>query len=411
MKSLRSRSNPWPYAAVFYLLAFQNPLTVYLWSGFSYLDELFALGGAAVFLLRYCLCGQIRIRRDTVLLLLMLAGFVLCGVAGNLRFGYQPMKAVLKDIYTNLKFFLSVLAGYYLFRYADPGKKSMLRHCHAGILALSVLLAADIVFGIFPTFGIRYGVAVRSLIFGHVTYLAGTCVFLLALVLMHYEARELPFLILGLILLISTLRGKALAGAVVCAAIFRRVILQRKKPALAQILLVGAVGILIAWEQIRYYYIDLAGESARSQLLLTSARIVGDCFPIGTGFGTYGSDVAASTYSPVYVRYGFLRHPELQPGSSFFSDTFWPIILGQTGFLGTVFYLAALALLFAKAQRIRTVSRNSYAAVLFLAAYLLISSTSEPTFCNTVSIPPAMLLGRVLAAVPDTERSVVYGRP
>ena len=99
------------------------------------------------------------------------------------------------------------------------------------------------------------------------------------------------------------------------------------------------------------------------------------------------------------------------PARNTFSDTFWPIILGQTGFLGTVFYLAALALLFAKAHRIRTVSRNSYAAVLFLAAYLLISSTSEPTFCNTVSIPPAMLLGRVLAAVPDTERSVAYGRP
>lgn len=398
MNNLRNIRSHWLYVPVFYLLTFQNPLTVYIWHGFSYIDELFALFGSAAFFCQYCRKPAKLIRRDTGMLLLSLSGFFLCGIAGNLRFGYQPFALVLKDLYAHLKFFLSLLSGIWLLRYVRPSREVMLRHCKICILFLSALLAVDLLFDIFPQGGIRYGFGVRCLIFGHATYFAGTAVFLLSIVLLCYTKGELPYLVLGLILLISTFRGKALAGAAVCVMVFRRICLQKKRPMLRHFLLAAAAGMLIAWRQIRYYYIDLAGRSARSQLLLTSVRILRDCFPFGTGFGTYGSDVAGSCYSPVYVRYGFLQHPELQPGSAYLSDTFWPIILGQTGFLGTVLYIAALGLLFFKALQVRAVHRNAYAAVLFLLAYLLISSTSEPTFCNTVSIPPAMILGFSVAA-------------
>ena len=397
MKSHRPSGFSWLYVPVFYLLVFQNPLTVYIWQGFSYVDELFALLGSAAFFCQYSRRPAKRIRRNTGMLLLCILGFLLCGIAGNMRFDYQPFTLVLKDIYAHLKFFLSVLSGICLLRSIRPSRDMILRHCRICILFLSALLAADLLFDVFPQGGVRYGFGVRCLIFGHATYLAGTCVFLLSLILLCYEKRELPYLVLGSVLLISTFRGKALAGAAVCALVFWRVILQKKRPGLRHFLLAAAAGIVIAWRQIRYYYIDLAGRSARSQLFLTSLQILRDCFPFGTGFGTYGSDVAGSSYSPVYVRYGFLQNSELQPGSAFFSDTFWPMILGQTGFGGTVFYTAALGLLFAKALRIRRIHRNAYAAVLFLLAYLLISSTSEPTFCNTVSIPPAMILGFAIA--------------
>lgn len=398
MKNLRNARSYRLYIPAFYLLTFQNPLSMYIWQGFSYIDELFALIGSAAFFYQYCRKPTQYICRDTGILLLSLSGFLLCGIAGNLRFAYQPFSLILKDLYTHLKFFLAVLSGIYLLRYAHPSREVILRHCKICILFLSALLAIDLLFDIFPQGGIRYGFGVRCLIFGHATYFAGASVFLLSLVLLCYSKRELPYLVLGLILLVSTFRGKALAGAAVCVMVFWRISMQKKKPELRHFLLAAVAGILIAWQQIRYYYIDLAGQSARSQLFLTSIQILQDCFPIGTGFGTYGSDVAGNFYSPVYVRYGFLRHPELQPGSAFFSDTFWPIILGQTGFLGTTFYITALGLLFFKALQVRAVHRNAYAAVLFLLAYLLISSTSEPTFCNTVSIPPAMILGFSIAA-------------
>lgn len=388
----------WAFAAAFYLLVFQNPLTEYVWSGFSYVDECFALLGPLLLLRVY---PQLRLQKSTLWLIMGLLGFLLCGLAANLGFRYQAAGPVLKDIYTNLKFFLSVQAGCLLLRCGCPPREWVRHHARRGILILFILLLADVLLGIFPNGGIRYGLTVRKLIFGHATYLAAACVFLISVLLLHYEGRDWIYLGMGLMVLISTLRGKALAGTAVCVAVVWRVILQKKKPGLRHLLIVAAAGVCIAWNQIGYYYIELSGQSARSVLLQTSFEIMEDYFPIGTGFGTFGSDVAREFYSPVYVCYGFLRHYELQRDSAFFSDTFWPIIMGQTGFLGTACYLLALLLLFSKALQVRAVSRRAYGAVLFLLAYLLISSTSEPTFCNSVSVPPAAVLGYAIYAASD----------
>ena len=382
------------FVAVWYLLLFQNPLTMYVWSGFSYVDELFALMG--IFPL---LCFPRRtLRKSTLQIALALVGFVTCGLVANLYFQYQPAGLVMKDLYTNLKFFLAVAAGYELFRYARPEKELVLRHTKCCVALLFVLLVADCCVGLFPNGGLRYGMTVRYLIFGHATYLAAACVFLLAVLMMHYDHRNRWYVAMGLLVLASTLRGKALAAAAVFVGILWRILLQKKRPGVHHFLLAGAAGLCIAWNQVSFYYVELAGESARSVLLLTALRIMKDYFPFGTGFGTYGSDVAREFYSPVYVRYGFLRLYELQRDSDFFSDTFWPIIMGQTGIAGMICYVAALGRLFAKALRVRFTDRNAYGAVLFVLSYLLISSTSEPTFCNSVSIPLAMVLGGTIFA-------------
>ena len=162
------------------------------------------------------------------------------------------------------------------------------------------------------------------------------------------------------------------------------------------ILLIGVLGLYIAWDQISFYYVELSGQSARSVLTKTSFEIMKEYFPIGTGFGTFASDVAGEYYSPVYVKYGFTQIYELQRESNFLSDTFWPIIIGQTGFIGTVCYLIALVRLFLKTIKVRLADWGAYAAVLFIFIYLLVSSTSEPAFCNAVAIPLAMMLGYAL---------------
>lgn len=381
------------FFALFYLLVFQNPLTAYASGAFAYIDEMFALLGillpAAILLGK----GKMRFRRDTVQTAAWLLAFVCFGLLGNILFRYQPLKPVLKDLYVNLKFFLSVSAGFYLIRAARPDRERLLAHTKFCITVLFALLLADVVFDLFPGGGYRYGMRVRSLIFGHVTYLAGTCVFLLSVLLFHFEKRNAVYMALALLVLMSTLRGKALAGAAVYVFLIYIVIIRRRRLKLWHLAAIGAVSLWVAWEQINFYYIELAGKSARSVLTQTALRIMEDYFPIGTGFGTYGSAVAGEYYSPVYVRYGFLHYYELNQGSAYLSDTFWPIILGQTGFAGTVCYLAVLARLFRKLAPLRGISAGAYAAVLFVCIYLLISSTSEPTFCNSVSIPLAMLLG------------------
>ena len=392
------------FFVMFYLLVFQNPLTAYVSGVFAYVDEIFALLGLLIPAAILLGSGKLTVRRGTVKIGVALLLFVLFGLLGNLLFRYQPIDLVLKDLYANLKFFFSVAAGFYLIRYTRPAKERLLLHIKICVILLFLLLSADAAFGFLPDGGYRYGLRVRKLIFGHVTYLGGTCVFLLALLLIHFDKKNIIFAAMGLLVLASTLRGKALAGAAVYVIVAYFVIIRQQKFRFWHILAIGAVSFWIAWDQVRFYYIELAGQSARSVLTQTAIRIMDDYFPIGTGFGTYASAVAAAHYSQVYVNYGFLHLFELRQGSAYLSDTFWPIIWAQTGFAGTVCYLAALIQLLRRLLQVRFFNRGAYGAVLFVGIYLLISSTSEPTFCNSVSIPLAMTLGYILALAEDGER-------
>lgn len=381
----------------FYILVFQNPLTEYVSGIFNYVDEVFAL--LSVVFMLYLGTKSVQklvVTKNTLSMVAFLSIFIICGLTANVIYQYQPANLVLKDMYVNIKFFLSVATGFYLFRYVYPPKGMMLRHTKCCTVILFLLLLIDVVFDIFPDHGYRYGIKARSLIFGHVTYLAAACVFLLSVLMFYHEKWNWTYIAMNLMLLLSTTRGKALAGGVAYLFVMYFVVFNRKKIKLWHIILIGIMGLYIAWDQISFYYLELSGQSARSILTQTSFEILNDYFPIGTGFGTYASDVAGEYYSPVYIKYGFALMYDLREEYGYFSDTFWPIIIGQTGFIGTICYLVALLKLFLKTIRVRLVDRKAYAAVLFIFIYLLISSTSEPTFCNSVSIPLAMLLGCAL---------------
>ena len=397
LKIHRYRQQELVFFLFFYLLVFQNPLTQYVSPVFLYADEVFALLGIVfVAWLGFHPVKKLIIRKSTLRMAALLLIFGACGLTANLLYRYQRADLTLKDLYVNFKFFLSVASGFYLLRYARPEEKLVLRHTKICTVILFSLLVLDLLLDVFPHSGYRYGIKIRNLIFGHVTYLAGTCAFLLAVFLFYYEKRNLKYMAMALLVLISTVRSKALASAAACVVLLYFIVVKKQRIKLWHMLLIGALGIYIAWDQISFYYIELSGRSARSVLTRTSFEIMKDYFPIGTGFGTYGSDVAGQSYSPVYVEYGFTKVHELQKETGFFSDTFWPIIIGQTGFAGTVCYLAVLLELFLKTIRVRAAGCGAYGAVLFVFVFLFISSTSEPTFNNAVSIPLAMLLGWAL---------------
>lgn len=73
----------------------------------------------------------------------------------------------------------------------------------------------------------------------------------------------------------------------------------------------------------------------RTALYLGSVAIARDDFPIGAGLGRFGSHMSRVAYSPEYARYGLDRIWGLAPHVPIaVTDTFWPMILGETGILG-----------------------------------------------------------------------------
>ncbi len=396
---LMSSGKEWFLLAFFYLLLLQNPLGEWL-PIINYTDECLALIGPALCVYRALHTGRIAGKKSNLKLVGALMIFLIAGLLGNFLYNYQKWSAVLEDVYVNLKFFLTILTGYELFRLCNPDncRRIFLSHARISAAVFLGLLIADLLFKVFDSSGTRYELRVVQLFYGHPTYLAGAMAFLLAALTLYYEKGNNKYLLMTSAVLFFTLRGKAIAGVIVYLLIYFFILRQRKKLQFRHIILLALAALVVAWEQFSYYYIDLEGASARSALTQTSIQIAQDYFPIGTGFGTFASNVAGEYYSPVYHMYGLNNVYGLSESNMLFgSDTFWPIIIGQSGVIGTVCYVYVLVVLFQRVLKTKNVDIYAYSSGIFIFAYLMISSTSEPTFCNVVSMPSAILLGFIYA--------------
>lgn len=389
----------WILILMFYLILLQNPLEMAM-PVFKYTDEILPMIGLLFASSQMIRRRKLRFQKNDGIMVLAFLLFLMSGILGNVIYRYQPLNVVLIDLYTNMKFFLSVISGYVFFRSCDLPRVrgSLVRHARFAAAVLFALLLMDQFFHIFPYAGMRYGLRVAQLFYYHPTFLAASVVFLVTILTAFYQKNNNIYIAMCLAVLFFTLRGKATAAVLVYCLIFYVIIVYRKKLRAWHIVLVALVVLAVAGEQLAYYYIDNSVSSARAVLTTTAFEIMGDYFPIGTGFGTYASNAAANSYSPVYLQYGLSGVYGLGVDNAMFSsDTFWPIIIGQTGLLGTLGYLFTLGRLFFKIVQRREVSIYAYAAGIFAFAYLLISSTSESAFNNAVATPLAVMIGYVLS--------------
>lgn len=377
------------------LFLLQNVVAQYV-PIFDYIDEVYAISGIVLLFYRV-FRGRIgiKIKRNVFLILFLVYSFV-CFL-GNIIYKYQPLNIVLVDFFTNFKFFGAIITSLVLFRNLnyDLDKRKVLKITRVCSVILFVLLLIDIPLQIFHSDGYRYGFRAEQLIYVLPTYLAGAEAFILGLLLMFFDKKNYKYMIMALVVLASTLRSKAMAGALIFLVILYVVEIRKKRFKTWHIVAIALIGLSVAWSQIQFYYVELSGASARSLLTLTSVKIAKDYFPIGTGFGTFASHSAAVIYSPVYFKYGLNNFWELSNANprGYFDDTFWPIIIGQSGVIGSIVYVWLLAKIFITNIMVRNLNKHMYATVLFIFGYLIISSTSEPSFNNAIAIPLAMLLG------------------
>ena len=98
------------------------------------------------------------------------------------------------------------------------------------------------------------------------------------------------------------------------------------------------------------------------------------------------------------MKYGFNAIYELRNSvdGTFFDDQFWPIILGQTGIIGTISYIILLSYVIKKILRVKNTNKYSYMVGIFLFAYLLVASIAESAFNNSIAVPMAMLIGIII---------------
>ena len=412
------------FITLIWILVFQSPLEK-VWDPFSYIDEIVALIGAVLGVYDIVIVRKCRPSKEQMIVGVLITAFVVTGLAGNLIYQYQPIKSVIIDLYTNLKFFFAVGTGYYLFKNAEWKDLENVATVNARLIVffIFILFLVDRVLNIWPA-EVRYGIKSVILFYHHMTYLAGAMAFIVVLLTIFYQKKNLPYIAMALVIIAFTLRSKAIVAVLAYIAMFVFFLVLKKKLKLWYLAVLGIAGIVIAWPKISYYFIELAGHSARSVFLITSLLIMKEYFPIGTGFGTFGSAEAAKNYSPVYYKYNFhlnyelrnvndletaleliennewlsaqyANNPNFLYGQNFMSDHFWPIIFGQTGAIGTVIFLVILCYFVYKCLKLYEYNLYSYVGVMFVFVYILISSIAEPAFHNAVAIPLAIAVGIV----------------
>lgn len=377
-------------------------------TGFSYIDELVTccVVVAAIAKVVYSWSKRkLKINIFAFISAFSIVGLVVLGVFCNYLWGFNQSEFdILIDVFTCLKFPAVLLSSIFLFQ---ENGRTLLWWIERLLKVLIVVMFLLAVANLFFDFGMgsdgRYGLRSSFMfICGHPEYASLMSVGM-AVVFAQDLRRNKLYFVLSLLVIASTLRSKSLVFCIVAPAIAYVMRGGRKLNAI-HIFICVMIAALIGWDQFLGYY--QTDGSARGELTVASVEIAMDHFPLGTGFATFGSNTSASGgyYSPVYYVYELDTVWGLSPENhSFLSDTFWPIVLGQFGFLGFAIYIL---MLFSVALLASREGQATRVCVVLCFTYLLISSTSASSFFNPMSVYLAFLLGLLVAALRGRDNTV-----
>lgn len=130
----------------------------------------------------------------------------------------------------------------------------------------------------------------------------------------------------------------------------------------------------------------LSGMAPRNALYIGSVAVARDYAPLGAGLGRFGSHMSREAFSPVYQDYGMDKVYGLGPDNTVaVTDTFWPMLLGETGVIGLVAAMIFFALVARSLWRAAAKSLPSVAAPFVLGSLLvyvesLVRSLTSPLF-------------------------------
>ena len=146
------------------------------------------------------------------------------------------------------------------------------------------------------------------------------------------------------------------------------------------------------------YYLE-ANFSPRQLMTQDSVILANKFFPYGTGFGSYASSMAAQHYSKLYLKLGYdrIKGSGLQEGKygSFLSDTFWPIVIAQTGWIGLISFCLAILSMIIYILNARKTDVYYFWVAISIIIYDLISSFAAPAFFYPSAIAPFLFLGLI----------------
>lgn len=399
----------------FTVLFFESYFQMSVSSVFSYIDEACAIG------LFFLVLRRVAGKRDAGKIAFPVKGVVvtctfllIVGLLGTLVSRIQvALYPVVIDVFTSGKGLFTLAAVIYLAEFYGEGKESFVELVVAECKILTVALLFGAIVNLFVDAGLsgeghaRYGLRPYAFIFYHPTIVVYLVTGLAAILISHSK-NPVRWSVRLCFVLICTLRSKGFGEAAVIFLLMFLIGMRGRGARLRwwHVLSAGFALLVVGWSQLEYYYFsDASTDQARTILTRTAIDLANGHFPLGTGFATFGAAVTSGVeyYSPVYYQYGFDNVWGLNmQQSGFITDSFWPTVIGQFGYLGlffvalSIFFLCRTSYRYARCMGPRVVT-----SVLVILVYLLLSSTSESAFFAPQCVYLAVCMGISLLKFPS----------
>lgn len=137
-----------------------------------------------------------------------------------------------------------------------------------------------------------------------------------------------------------------------------------------------AVGVgMFALNDINSYFLS---DSVRMIFIRYAVITANTYFPLGSGFATYGSEMAARYYSPLYIKYGWENLWALGRTGKYLNDNFIASIIGQFGWIGFILYSLLVYILFRyfNTRTLNKIQRITAITTVITLAVVMIGSAS-----------------------------------
>jgi len=351
------------------------------------------LSGFAIIIYFITTKSKIKLFRNEQYILFLLSIIAVIGLTSNISSYFKGYRtngvAIIGDFINFYKAFVVYFAIRLLSNNFDSKKvitklRVFLKYI---FLILIGFIIVDFIFKIFPH-PIRYEIYSYELFFKHPSRFAFAFAFIFIALFPKYYLKNKGFLLAVLICGLLSLRVKYF-GFVVISIFF--MFYGKKLFKISKIYFFTILGILSSlivwffWYSFELYFSFDKIEDAwsRAVILYYSFFIGNDFFPLGTGFGTYSSYFSGKYYSWVYDLYSI---DEVWGISriywGFIADQYWPMVLGQFGYLGLFSMLLVIYnffLLFIKriTDNINDEKYFNLLSVVLGLVLLIIDSTSD----------------------------------
>lgn len=348
---------------IFSIFLFLLPLSLFLEMkttipGIGYFDEILSVI-CVLYITIFSLRREIK-GLDLALILILTATCAL-GVYCNSRSGLMTdFMPIAVDLICLVKVFIVFLVykkvaeldkKHYMIKYLVPVAKFLLI---AGTFCGIISQVIDI--GM-TSRNRRYGIKPYYFIFeneGRYAFIIA-CAMLILLIAKLPRKTEIMYEIMMAINIILTTKG---VGYIVLACYLVLNIVWRRsmKIDIKTLIFLCVAGIGAGYFQINKYMRD--DESPRVMFIKYGFETANRYFPFGSGFATFGSDMAAQNYSRLYYIYGFNKLYGLSPKRPFFlNDCYLGMIVGQFGYIGFALFLIMVMLMFIPITQMKTTKK------------------------------------------------------